>query len=95
MKVIGTRWIDVNKGDEINPDLRRRLVAQEYNVGKEAGLFAATPPLEAVKMQISEAATVDLGQCTEDRILMINNVARTFFDANMTGLYMALATISM
>ena len=27
-KVIGTRWVDVTKGDTANPDYRSRLVAQ-------------------------------------------------------------------
>eukprot|EP00959_Pyramimonas_sp_CCMP1952_P271255 5670736-Pyramimonas_sp.AAC.1 len=26
---IGTRWIDINKGDELSPDHRSRLVAQQ------------------------------------------------------------------
>ena len=32
-KIIRTRWIDINKGDETNPDYRSRLVAQQvkYN----------------------------------------------------------------
>ena len=44
---VGTRWIDINKGDEVNPDYRSRLVAQEINDSKREDLFAATPPLEA------------------------------------------------
>ena len=42
---IGTRWIDINKGDEVNPEHRSRLVAQQvkYNSG-EKSIFAATPP---------------------------------------------------
>ena len=41
---IGTRWIDINKGDEENPDYRSRLVAQELKRDKSLELFAATPP---------------------------------------------------
>ena len=44
---IGTRWVDVNKGDETNPEYRSRLVAKEINKGRRDDLFAATPPLEA------------------------------------------------
>ena len=43
---IGTRWVDVNKGDRENPEYRSRLVAQEINTGRRDDLFAATPPLE-------------------------------------------------
>ena len=49
---IGVRWIDHNKGDDVNPNIRCRFVAQEYNKGKEDGLFAGTPPLEAMKILI-------------------------------------------
>ena len=41
---IGTRWIDINKGDDANPEYRSRLVAQQikHNPG-EKNIFAATP----------------------------------------------------
>ena len=29
-KVIQVRWIDINKGDEVNPDIRSRLVAKDF-----------------------------------------------------------------
>ena len=44
-KPIGTRWIDINKGDEVNPEYRSRLVAQEIKMDKREDLFAATPPI--------------------------------------------------
>ena len=47
---IGTRWVDVNKGDERNPEYRSRLVAKEIKTSKREDLFAATPPLEAMKI---------------------------------------------
>ena len=47
---VGTRWVDVKKGDDDNPDYRSRLVAQELNAHKKEDLFAATPPLEAKKL---------------------------------------------
>ena len=31
---IGTRWVDINKGDKIHPEYRSRLVAQEIDVDK-------------------------------------------------------------
>ena len=47
---IGTRWVDVNKGDRDNPKVRSRLVAQELNQGgKLPELFAATPPVEYIR----------------------------------------------
>ena len=33
-KLIGVRWLDVNKGDASNRNYRSRLVGREFNVGK-------------------------------------------------------------
>ena len=57
-KVVKTRWIDINKGDEDTPNYRSRLVAKEFNDGAGEGLFASTPPLEALRFLVSVAATV-------------------------------------
>ena len=59
-EVIKTRW--VNKGDERSPEIRCLLVAKEVkkrnNTEEESvNFFASTPPLEAVKLLISEAMT--------------------------------------
>ena len=51
------RWVDVNKQDETNPKYRSRLVAKQFKTSNEPDLFAATPPLEILKMIISIAAT--------------------------------------
>ena len=56
-KPVGTRWVDVNKGDKANPEIRSRLVAQEFKVGSFADLFAGMPPLEAKKALFSLAAS--------------------------------------
>ena len=58
---IGTRWVDVNKGDADQPDYRSRLVAQEINNNKRDDLFAATPPLEAKKLLFSMAVAAGIG----------------------------------
>ena len=47
---IGVRWVDINKGDKVNPEYRSRLVAKGIKLYKTLDLFAATPPLEAKKM---------------------------------------------
>ena len=61
-RVIKTRWVDTNKGDERSPEIRCRLVAKEVkkrnNTEEEsANFFASTPHLEAVKFLISVAMT--------------------------------------
>ena len=58
---IGVRWVDVNKGDAVNPEYRSRLVAKEIKVNKREDLFAATPPLEAKKLLFSLAVTEGVG----------------------------------
>ena len=55
--MITTRWLDINKGDVANPDMRSRLVAMEFNGGDKPGLFASTPPTEALRILCSIAAT--------------------------------------
>ena len=49
--------MDINKGDEENPDYRSRLVAQELNQSKRDDIFAATPPLEVLRLVISILAS--------------------------------------
>ena len=64
---IGTRWIDQNKGDDARPDYRSRLVVQETRTsgtiaaGDIAATFAATPPLEALRLLASQVMTGDPG----------------------------------
>ena len=82
IRIVGTRWLDINKGDEEVENYRSRLVAKGFNQGKEEGIFAATPPLEALKLLISDVATVG-EKGTEEKILMVNDVARAFFEADM------------
>ena len=51
------RWVDVNKGDDLNPNMRSRLVARQIRLAGEEAIFAPTPPLEALRSIISMAAT--------------------------------------
>ena len=72
---IGVRWIDHNKGDDVNLDIRCRIVAQEYNNSKEEGLFAGTPPLEALKILIGDVTT------SKWKEIAIHDISRAFFYA--------------
>jgi len=51
------RWVDVNKGDDQNPDVRCRWVAKDFAVTKTDEFFAAMPPIEALSMLLSFVAT--------------------------------------
>ena len=82
---IGTRWVDVNKGDDANPEYRSRLVAQEIKRDNREDLFAATPPLEAKKMLMAMAVTEGIGYHRGDKKggnkLEFIDVRRAYFHA--------------
>ena len=81
-KVIGTKWIDTNKGDIDNPKIQSCLVGNEFRTGPDDALFASTPPLEALCLIISRAAIAGPGE--EKKEFMINDVARAHFYAKCT-----------
>ena len=45
------------------------------------GIFAGTPPLEALRALIHEAATLRRGQDMRSTVVMVNDVSRAFFEA--------------
>ena len=73
---ITVRWIDINKGDAQTPNYRSRLVAREIYTYKRDDLFAATPPLEALKTILAMTATANKGE-----VLMVNDISRAYFHA--------------
>ena len=75
-KVITVRWIDINKGDSIAENYRSRLVAREIKTDGRPDLFAATPPLEALKVVLSMLTSGNKGEK-----LMVNDVSRAYFCA--------------
>ena len=83
---IGTRWVDVNKGDDDKPEYRSRLVAKEIKTNKREDLFAATPPLEALKILLSLAVTEGIGYQPGGKLqgckLDFIDVRRAYFHAN-------------
>ena len=56
---ISVKWVDVNKGDDINPNYRSRLVAREIRRKGEDSIFAPTPPLESLRTILSLTASRD------------------------------------
>ena len=71
-KVIQTRWIDISKGDGQNPIYRSRLVGKEFDNGEVEGIFAGTPPLEAIPCIVHDAATIREGEDINSNIVMVN-----------------------
>ena len=86
-KIVRSRWIDINKGDDLKPNYRSRMVGKEFNDSELDGLFAATPPLEALRLLLSWVATdgsVHPGGTRQGQLqksLLIADVSRAFFEA--------------
>ena len=80
-KVIKSRWIDINKGDDVASLYRSTLVGKEFADKKVDGLFAGTPPLEALRFLVHEAATVEGEKEEQEKVIMVNDVAKAFFEA--------------
>ena len=78
---IGVRWVDINKGDKIHPEYRSRLVAKEIkkDTSSAPDMFAATPPIEALRFIMSCAAS----QTGSNRknIITSNHFRRAYFYA--------------
>ena len=73
----------MNKGDVERPNYRSRLVGKEFKTTADDSLCASTPPLEALRMIVSRAAT-RFGRTGKHREIMINDVARAYFHALAT-----------
>ena len=80
---IPTDWVDINKGDSLRPNYRSRLVCQETrgrsttDVEDWAATFAATPPYEAFKLQLSLMMTGPGSQVEgDDDVLMLLDISR-------------------
>ena len=56
---VNTKWVDTNKGDDIHPNVRSRLVAMECRKPWKQRWFAATPPIEALRLLVAIAAVGD------------------------------------
>ena len=44
-------------------------------------LGASTPPLEAIRALVHEAATIRQGEDMNSKVIMVNDVSRAFFEA--------------
>ena len=80
---IPTDWVDINKGDSLRPNYRSRLVCQEtrgrstIDVEDWAATFAATPPYEAFRLQLSLMTTGPKSQVDgDDQVLMLLDISR-------------------
>ena len=89
---ISVRWVDVNKGDDIHPRYRSRLVARQLKAHDRSGasFFAPTPPLEALRSVLSLAATTigDWKPCYDKKSerrtqISLMDISRAYFNAKL------------
>ena len=57
LALIGVKWVDTNKGDDITPNVRSRLVAREIRQACDEAICAPCPPLESLRSVLSITAT--------------------------------------
>ena len=69
-----TGWVDTNKGNE---NYRSRWVAKEFKRYNDTELFAATPPLEALRLILSRGASAG----RQDTCFGVIDVRRAYFYA--------------
>ena len=84
---VRVRWVDVNKGDEQNPDYRSRLVAMEFKTDSSAEWFSGTPPLEALRFVCSDWASSGQGAETDrsrDQCMVVIDVKKAHLRAPAT-----------
>ena len=54
---VNVKWLDMNKGDDVNHEDRSRLIAKEIKRDNQRDSFAVTLPLEAKKLFFRSPAT--------------------------------------
>ena len=89
---ISVRWVDVNKGDDLNPNYRSRLVARQLKALDKSGdsFFAPAPPLEALRTVLSLTMTKigdhvpdwDGASSTRCQISLVD-IKRAYFNAKV------------
>ena len=77
-----SKWVDRNKGSDDHPEVKSRLVAQEFASKDREGLFAATPPLGAARAMLSLAAS-QRGRRPGPYQIMLLDVKKAFLYGNI------------
>ena len=88
---VTVRWVHTNKGDDITPNMRARLVAREMKNAGDESIFAPTPPLETLRTVLSLATTRLPGQSarcrdpdSDERIqISLVDISRAYFNARI------------
>ena len=80
-QILGVRWVDANTGDALDINYGSRLMGREFNVGRDVALYASTPPLEALRLIVSYAATHS--RTGRRPMIMINDERRLYVYAKI------------
>jgi len=98
VKIVPTRWVDVNKADDSNPYIRSRFVAKEIRrksalTGDDLGYeyFAAMPPLAALRMLLVLMVTSTLLDLDGNAIFRQDPYVLSFVDVKRAH-FCAVAT---
>ena len=75
------KWIDSNKGDSAHPNVRSRLVCTEVRPKGVEAIFAATPPLESLRMRLAILSQEDPATTNDPYCLSLSDVSRAHFYA--------------
>ena len=82
--VITTKWIDTSKGDDNNLGHRARLVGRKITTDQRPDLFAATPPIESLRVISSMCASNRRGHGPYG--ILSSDVKRPHFFVKGTGI---------
>ena len=77
VKIIGVRWVDVNKGDALDTNYGSRRVGREFNVGRDDALYT----MGGIEID-SDLCCNSTGDWKR-RIMMINDVHRAYLYATI------------
>ena len=84
VRPVSTRWVDVNKGDCVNYNVRSRLVGRELKAKTKTAylaheLFSAMPPWEMIKALLSLLVTRDVSKRGLELELGVFDISRAHF----------------
>lgn len=81
--VVGGRWVLCNKGGNVTPNVRARSAATGVDRDADLAFYAATPPLEAIRMLLSKHAHAKHGGATDIK-LNFRCIKKAYFNALST-----------
>ena len=93
---ISVRWVDVNKGDDLCPNYRSRLVARQIKAWDKSGqsFFAPAPPLESLRFILSISNSACERSCASLATCRLPRVTRQPQALGEEGRWVAFAKVS-